>query len=374
MKDAQVIIIGGGLAGLTAGIHLSLFKIKVILIEKESFPHHKVCGEYLSNEVMPYLKSLNVDLSKLKPKQINRFEYSTNSGKKITTDLDLGGMGISRYNLDNFIFEKAMDSGCEFVFDTVSLVNFRGDLFEVKTSRGLNLQAQFVIGAYGKRSVIDKDLQRDFIQQQSPWLAVKSHYKNDTFPSDLVALHNFDGGYCGLSKTEMDTVNVCYLATYRSFRKFKNTGEYRENVLMKNPHLESFFRDSEPVFEKEVSIAQVSFSHKTQVEDHILMVGDAAGLIHPLCGNGMAMAIHSAKIVSESILTFFENSEISRNYVEETYSERWSHQFRKRLRTGRMLQSVLINRSLSELSQNIISNIPGILPHIIKRTHGNRII
>jgi flavin-dependent dehydrogenase len=34
------------------------------------------------------------------------------------------------------------------------------------------------------------------------------------------------------------------------------------------------------------------------------MIGDTAGLIHPLCGNGMAMAIHSAKIVSKLIGTF----------------------------------------------------------------------
>jgi len=44
-----------------------------------------------------------------------------------------------------------------------------------------------------------------------------------------------------------------------------------------------------------------------------LMIGDTAGLIHPLCGNGMAMAIHSAKIASELIGDFYANRIKSQN-------------------------------------------------------------
>jgi len=49
----DVLIIGGGLAGLTSAIHLSKSGLKVSLIEKNEFPKHKVCGEYISNEVLP---------------------------------------------------------------------------------------------------------------------------------------------------------------------------------------------------------------------------------------------------------------------------------------------------------------------------------
>ncbi|MFQ3174733.1 MAG: flavin-dependent dehydrogenase, partial [Flavobacterium sp.] len=66
-RNASVIIIGGGLAGLTAAIHLSKIGVSVILIEKNEFPKHKVCGEYISNEVLPYFNWLDLKISELQP-------------------------------------------------------------------------------------------------------------------------------------------------------------------------------------------------------------------------------------------------------------------------------------------------------------------
>ena len=53
MRNQKIVIIGGGLAGLTAGIHLSKIGLSVQIFEKNDFPKHKVCGEYISNEVLP---------------------------------------------------------------------------------------------------------------------------------------------------------------------------------------------------------------------------------------------------------------------------------------------------------------------------------
>ena len=68
--DTEVLIIGGGLAGLTSAIHLTKMGCKVIVIEKNSYPKHKVCGEYISNEVLPYFKWLNFDIEALQPTHI----------------------------------------------------------------------------------------------------------------------------------------------------------------------------------------------------------------------------------------------------------------------------------------------------------------
>ncbi|HKJ47893.1 MAG TPA: hypothetical protein VJ973_02330, partial [Christiangramia sp.] len=184
------------------------------------------------------------------------------------------------------------------------------------------------------------------------------------------SLHNFKGGYCGLSRTEMNTVNVCYLATYSSFKKHKNTEDYRNKVLMKNPHLKKFFSKSEMIFDKELSIAQVNFEQKTLINDHIIMIGDSAGLIHPLCGNGMAMAIHSAKLVVQEIDLYYRNKTMTRAELENNYQNNWRNNFNKRIQAGRILQKILLNDSLSDLSHNLISRFPGIMPHIIKSTHG----
>ena len=298
METRQIIIIGGGLAGLTSAIHLSKIGLQVTVIEKNEFLKHKVCGEYVSNEVLPYLQWLGVDVSELKPTQISKIIFSTTSGKIVRCKLPLGGFGVSRYALDEFLHQKALANGCMFLHESAENVDFTNDVFTVTTTGNQTLTADFVIGAYGKRSNLDQKLHRDFISRQSPWLAVKAHYCGD-FPNDTVGLHNFKGGYCGVSKVENDKVNVCYLADYKTFKNYKNIEDYQRAVVSKNPNLRPIFENMKPLFEKPLTISQISFEKKQAVEKHVLMVGDSVGMIHPLCGNGMAMAIHSAKLLSE---------------------------------------------------------------------------
>lgn len=373
MYEQDVIIIGGGLAGLTAAIHLSQKKIKVLLVEKNSYPQHKVCGEYLSNEIKPYFKFLGINLNNLSPAKINRLMFTTQKGKSVETGLDLGGMGISRYCLDNFLYKKAKEAGVEFLEAIVNSVKFQNE-FQLEISTGRILTAPIVLGSFGKRSNLDKTLNRNFFQQKSSWLAVKAHYSHSNFPEDLVALHNFNGGYCGLSQTETQAINVCYLVSYKSFKKHKNTDDFRKNVLFSNPHLKAFFRNADPLFEKDLSIAQISFQKKSLVENHILMLGDAAGLIHPLCGNGMAMAIHSAKIASEVVLRNFKDGKLNRNNLEDEYQINWKANFNDRVKTAGILQKILINPFLAETSQNLVKNFPPLLNKIISKTHGQPII
>ena len=84
------------------------------------------------------------------------------------------------------------------------------------------MKSKIVLGAFGKRSTIDQKMQRKFIKQKSPWLAVKGHYKGN-FPNDVVGLHNFKGGYCGVSKVENDLVNICYLGNVAELLAVKET-------------------------------------------------------------------------------------------------------------------------------------------------------
>jgi len=366
--ETEILIIGGGLAGLTAALHLNKLGLSVTLIEKDSYPHHKVCGEYISNEVLPYFKWLDLSIETLQPTAISDLLFTSLSGKSIQTRLPLGGFGLSRYTLDSYLYQELIKRNVQVIQDRVLQIQFTGDQFIVAAT-GKQYTAAYVIGAYGKRSAIDIKLNRNFINRQSPYLAIKAHYKAD-FPNHVVSLHNFDGGYCGVSKVENNRLNACYLASYESFKKHKNILAYQENVLYKNKHLKSIFENAHCLFDEPLSISQISFAEKEPVDQHILMIGDTAGLIHPLCGNGMAMAITGAKIVSTLLKQKIEGKIITRLALEQCYTAAWNKEFKNRLRMGRFLSALLNNKKFESFAMNTLVKLPFLLNSIIKQTHG----
>ena len=368
----DIVIIGGGLAGLTAALHLSREQYSILVIEKQPYPNHKVCGEYLSNEIKPYLQSLGITLPA--PVNITTLQLSTQNGVSLTAELPLGGMGISRYALDNALYKQALEKEVAFVFEKVTRVVFNKNRFNATTAAGVTYKAGIVIGAYGKRSGIDKFLDREFIHRRSPWLGVKAHYNLSDFPDEIVALHNFEGGYAGLSKTEKGNINFCYLVNYKSFNRYNEIKHFNNKVLCKNPFLKTFLETATPVFEAPITIAQISFEPKSAVENHMLMCGDTAGLIHPLCGNGMAMAIHSAKIAAEHIIEYFNSADRSRQVLESNYAKRWEGTFNKRLANGRRLQRLLMQPLLANSLVRLAVNSPFVLRKVIESTHGKPVV
>jgi flavin-dependent dehydrogenase len=361
----DIIIIGGGLAGLVSSIQLSKAGKKVIVIEKKKYPFHRVCGEYISNETRPFLESIGLSFNKLGVKEISKFQFTSPSGRILETDLDLGGFGISRYKIDEELYHLAKSKGVEFLLEnTVESVNFQDDKFTIKTSFD-TFESKYVMGTYGKRTKLDATLQRDFFNKRSPYIGVKYHIKTD-FPKDLIALHNFKDGYCGISAIEDDKYCLCYLTTRDNLKKYGNIIEMERNILWKNPHLQKIFAESEFLYDKPEVINEISFSPKTTIENHVLMAGDSAGLITPLCGNGMAMAIHGAKLLSDSILQNFED----RNLVEKSYQKDWKKHFEKRLWIGRNVQKLFGNEVVSEIALSTMKTIKPLLGIIMKATHG----
>jgi flavin-dependent dehydrogenase len=364
----QVIIIGGGLAGLISGIQLRKQGIPCMLIEKKSYPLHRVCGEYVSNEALPFLKKEGLFPERFSPPHINEFLLSSVTGKVSRMHLDLGGFGISRFSLDFFLYQIAKDLGVDFFLDTeVSSISFSKNRFQIQTEQKL-FEAEVVVGAFGKRSKLDVFLKRPFIRKRSPFLGVKYHVRTD-HPANQIALHNFDGGYCGVSQVEDGVVNVCYLSERNSLRKHGSIEEMEKKVLCKNSFLKNIFTNSDFLFEKPEVINEISFETKSPVENHILMTGDSAGMITPLCGNGMAMAIHSAKIAADIIPEFLKGK-ISRDIMEEKYAYEWRKTFSGRLWRGRQIQKLFGNATLSNAAVNLVLYSKPLADLLVRNTHG----
>ena len=365
----DMIIIGGGLAGLSCAVHLSQQHLKILLIERHSFPHHRVCGEYVSMEVLPYLKRLGADPMAQGAVSITHLQLTTQSGRTTTHKLPLGGFGLSRYALDNLIYERAGET-TTLVTDTATSIKPMQEHYEVATKSGKTFRSLFVVAAYGKRSLLDKSMERKFISNRTGWMAVKAHYRYD-HPENLVSLHNFEGGYCGVSKVEDGIVNACYLTTVSSFGKATSIEDFQNSTMSKNPYLKEFFQAAHPLFDTPLTISQISFEKKSAVENGIFMLGDSAGLIHPLCGNGMAMALHSANIFSKLFLKHFKGTRKNRDLLEQLYRKEWQATFSGRLKTAGRIQRILMNKRASNVALEIAGMIPGIVPAVIRKTHGS---
>jgi menaquinone-9 beta-reductase len=366
----RVVIIGGGLAGLTCALQLAKGGVSCSVVEKKEYPFHRVCGEYISNEVVPYLTASGIFPTEFNPPQIKNFLLSAVNGRHEKMKLDLGGFGISRFTFDNFLFNKARAAGVKFLLnEEVEKVNFTDDKFNVYTTRA-EIEADVVVGTFGKRSKMDWFLNRRFVNAKSPYVAVKYHIRCDN-PDDLISLHNFPGGYCGMSNIEEKKTTLCYLTHRDALKSFKNISAMEQGVLYKNPLLRHIFTNAEFLFQKPEVINEVSFLTKSPIEDHILMAGDSAGMIAPLCGNGMAMAIHSGKILSELIVEYVNTPSRSRDWLEKSYVSAWNTQFKRRLWLGRQVQKLFGNRITSQLAVGLAINSRPLANLIIKNTHGD---
>ncbi|HEX8331931.1 MAG TPA: NAD(P)/FAD-dependent oxidoreductase [Segetibacter sp.] len=372
-KVYDVAIIGGGLAGLSLAIQCADKGYAVVLFEKETYPFHKVCGEYISMESWNFLEALEVPLRGLKLPLINSLQASDFSGKTYNFELPLGGFGISRFLLDNSLYEIALKKGVEVLTSTkVNNISYKEDLFELTTNAG-DYFSKVAAGSYGKRSNIDIKINRSFVQQKANklnnYVGVKYHVRYPHSP-DTIALHNFENGYCGISAVEEDKCCLCYLTTAENLQKAHNSIPLMEKtILSQNPTLAKIFSEAEFLYSQPSVISQISFDYKSQVEDHMLMIGDAAGMITPLCGNGMSMALHGSKIAFQSIDNFLQKK-YAQDKMEKEYTGKWKRNFAKRLWIGRRVQQLFGGNTSTALFLKTMNAFPALAKQIIKSTHG----
>ncbi|MBC7937665.1 MAG: NAD(P)/FAD-dependent oxidoreductase [Rhizobacter sp.] len=371
----DVAIVGGGLAGLALSIQLRRKGHSVILMEKETYPFHKVCGEYISLESWDFLKDLGVDLDAMQVPIIKQLVISSAGGKLLKHALPQGGFGISRYLLDDTLVQIAEAAGVVVLQNTkVNDIIFKEDTFIIDNNlRQYN--AKMACACYGKRSNMDIKWKRPFSlapkNKINNYIGVKYHITT-SLPADTIALHHFKNGYCGIVKIEGDRYNLCYLTRADNLQQGKGDIRTMErNILSQNPHLKKILQESETSFTAPLTISQISFDKKSQVENHVLMMGDAAGMITPLCGNGMSMALHASKIAAGHIDDFL-NDQITRAELENRYTRQWNKQFARRMYTGRSIQRLFGSRWLSDFFIAAVKPFPGIINYLVRQTHGRR--
>ncbi len=366
--DYEVAIVGGGLAGLTLGVQLQQAGVATAIFEKKTYPFHRVCGEYISLESWDFLLRLGLPLADLHLPRIRRLRVSSPRGRVLAQPLTLGAFGISRYTLDHLLAQRfralggALHERC-----TVTEVTYEADTFTL-TMPGQTVRARVVAGAFGKRAAFDRTRNPRADLPARNYVGVKYHLRNE-LPADVIELHNFRGGYCGLSQIEDGKVCCCYLTDAASLRRAGSIEALETEVLMRNPFLKGYFRDSEFLFDAPVTVSQVQIGPRAPVADHVLRLGDAAGFVAPLSGNGMSMAMRASALLAPGIEGLVRGR-VGRADLEAAYTRQWNAQFRQRIRLSAWLQRLLVSERATDLALGLLDRTPGLLRRVIKGTHG----
>lgn len=361
-------VVGGGPAGLSLATWLGQAGFRVVLHEKNSYPFHKVCGEYLSLESLDSLVELGAPLGEWGLPRIDTLLLSSRDGTAVTRPLQPGGIGLSRFRLDHVLAELAKATGVEVRERAkVDAIHYDDDSFLLESSRG-RVRAKVCCASFGRHANLDVKWNRSQKAARN-FIGVKYHVHLDR-PRNLIELHHFKNGYCGISPVEEGKHCICYLTTKENLSEQGNDINRLEAVVLsENPYLRKALKEAARLYERPLTVSHVSFARKTLVENHVLMLGDAAGMITPLCGNGMSMALHSSKLALSLIIGHLEG-DISRESMEKAYQNRWQSNFSHRMRSGRLIQELFLRPAATNIMVKTLKPFPAMMDFIVRQTHG----
>lgn len=365
VERVDVAIIGGGPGGSTLAALLAMKGLDVALIERDTFPRDKLCGEFLSYDALPILEHLGITgaFDEAGAPSIRTCRL-VGSRRVVDIALPSPARGVSRLMLDPLIFRRASELGAR-TFEGWSAGSIvRSDqLFHVDVTRddeARRIDAEVVAGAWGKWGRFDLTLGRTFVTERSRHFGFKRHYE-PLSPRDnsVIELHSFDGGYLGVSGVEGDRTNVCGLVHARRMQGLKGGWVPFVDTIARQHHgFNAVLEAHRPAQSEFLSCEPVIFRGRSSVENGIFLLGDAAGLIDPLAGNGMTIAIQSALIAASAIEGLVRGT-LSRVEAESHYQEEHARWFAGRIRWSRRIAKLLSNPALLDTALAIAPRAAG---------------
>jgi len=370
----DVIVIGGGLAGCSAAGQLAERGHDVLLLEQATYPRHKLCGEFLSPEAQDSFRRLGVlnEVRAAGAHPMTQARLTGPSGTTVEHELPGTALGLSRYRLDEMLFDRARTLGAEGRTGT-KVTGVEGSLAEGFTVRAGSdsVEGRLVLGAYGRRGVLDRTLDRPFLQQHSPYVAFKAHYTGDLRDvAGTIEIHAAPGGYCGLGCVENDRLNACWIGQTSALKDAGGTPTgMLEQALYKNPALRERMSGLSRASERFEAVSQVPLMPKEQFVNDVCMIGDAAGMIAPLCGDGMAMALSAADLVVPLADDLLSGSR-SPAAFRSAYETQWQRQFGRRLRLGRWVHAAAFRPAATRALLATCRVLPPLSRWLIRATRG----
>jgi geranylgeranyl reductase family protein len=282
----DVIIVGAGPAGATSAYELTRAGLKVLLLEKKNLPRFKPCGGGLS---LKFLASLPFDLSKTVKGRVSRLRYLYDNSDPFEAEMEAQLAMVNRSDFDFAIVSAAVAAGAELKDGLeVSGIEEQADGINVKTNKGF-FKTKYLVGADGvytkigawsglvKKRKIGSALEVELAGLDHPQTAligfgrVKEGY-SWSFPKADHYSVGIGGRHGENLRQELDSWLDCL--GYKGERNFKVYGH---------------------------ALPEAVVGARLQ-KGNILLVGDAAGLVNPLTGEGIRYAIQSGRIAASAIV------------------------------------------------------------------------
>ncbi|HMN49252.1 MAG TPA: NAD(P)/FAD-dependent oxidoreductase [Ignavibacteriaceae bacterium] len=378
--NTDILIIGGGPAGSTTALYLSELGLNITLIEKKIFPREVLCGEFLSKEVTDILKELNIfnDFLSLNPNKLNSFRAVDESGIELNSNLNFDAYALKRSVFDLFLLNKARDKNVKVMqpAEVISTITSNCEFISVieeNNGNKLQIKSKLVIAAYGKQNILDKKFDRDFVNKKSNLNGVKFHLPTNLLKKqfeDEIRIYTDEELYCGMNQVSDTEMTVCFLEN-RKQSKIPSRERLIE-VIKSNNHFKKVFSEDAIDYIKTTNIygtGNIYFGKREVVENGIIMVGDAARVISPLAGDGIGMAMESARLLY-SVFSKYNPDNIDKIYSD--YVTQYEKIFSKRLKTAKIIQGIILNRKSRRLGFGLVKNYPSLLPYLIKFTRNSK--
>lgn len=369
--EADLCIVGGGIAGLSAGLLAARKGYQVVLVERKTYPFHKVCGEYLSLEALPLLESFGLDFPESDFPRIRRFCISSPGTRPFEAPLPLGAIGVSRYYLDQKLADQFLAAGGKLIQGNKTTGIFQEGLAsKILLEDGTHCIARQVFCATGRNKPVwagpDPGAEKNL-----SYTGIKIHLKSK-MKDDTIGLHHFEGGYAGISAVENGWHCMAYLIQDEWVKKYKGDLEKLEReVLWKNPAIRKHLENASLRFPR-LSTSGIHFGERPLHVNGMICIGDGSGMIPPLAGNGMSMALHESVLACRNLDMLFSEPE-QKEKALRLYETEWNQAFGVRLQTARRLQKIMDKPGMAALTIRIFRTLPFLFPMVASRTHGIRI-
>lgn len=374
-KQVDVIVIGAGIAGSACAVQLAGRGHDTVLLDRKAFPRHKTCGEFMSPETLEMLAYVGVDpfAFQVEPSVMDSAKIIMANGGEIDSPLPGKAWGISRYELDMMLHQKAVEAGASIVTKAVVLdiVQLDDNSYCVSVRQGKDIvhyHAKSVIGAYGiPRPKFVQGVEMDSPHNSEVYVGVKSHYTGiKTEPR--VELYFCEGGYVGISPIEGgEKANVAALFPLTTVQRIgKSVSDILQAASQDNEKLSARLSAGSPVEGTQVSIAPVKLSSVPEPWSIFPHIGDALMVIPPLCGDGMSIALRSSMICS-AVTDRYLRSEIAYEEWQSEYTLEANHHFGKLLKRAKRIHKLAFAKT-NRLYPGAAKLFPSLASYLVKAT------